>query len=232
MVFINPAHGGYDNGGGSNIFFKEKDLAFKISKYQVERLNELGIEAILVRNDDYFLSTDDRITLVNNQANENDILLSNHLNYGEENGIEIIYSVSTKATLPNLICDKFKEKNHTIRNAYQKFDRTGLDFYDILKYPKCNDKLIIYYGFSDNDQDVKKLLYHWMDLAEIIVKSLADYLKIDYTKPTKSIYIVKKIESVDDVAEKFKTSPEKLKKDNNLSTDILYPNTEIIINTK
>lgn len=230
MIFINPAHGGYDNGGGSNIFFKEKDLVLKISKYQLERFNELGIDAVLIRNDDYFLSTNDRITIINNQAKENDLLISNHLNYGEDTGVEIIYSIKTKAVLPNIISQKIKEKNQCIRNAYQKFDRTGLDFYDILKYSSCKDKLLIYYGFSDNNQDVDNLIYHWMDLAEIIVESCANYLKVPYSGPTKTIYIAKKIESIHDVAEEFKTSPEKIKKDNNLSTDIVYPNTEIIIN--
>ncbi len=232
MIFINPAHGGYDLGGGSNLFFKEKDLTLKISKYQAERLKELGVDACLVRTDDYFISLNDRITFINNKASENDLLISNHLNYGADQGTEIIYSIKTKNDLPNLLSANLKKVGQTVRNVYQKFDRTGLDFYDILKYPLCKNKLIIHYGFSDNDDDLETLIYHWMDLAEAIILGIAEYLKIPYSAPTRIIYVVKTTESVYDVAERYKMSPERIKKDNNLITDILYPGTELMINTK
>ena len=43
MVIIDAGHGGSDPGGGSNQYWKEKDLNLKISLYEYERLKQLGI---------------------------------------------------------------------------------------------------------------------------------------------------------------------------------------------
>ena len=52
FVILDPGHGGSDPGGGSNSFWKEKDLNLKISKYQANRLNNLGIPNVLTRYND------------------------------------------------------------------------------------------------------------------------------------------------------------------------------------
>ena len=49
-VIIDPGHGGYDPGGGSNQYFKEKDINLLISKYQDSRFKELGINSYLTRD--------------------------------------------------------------------------------------------------------------------------------------------------------------------------------------
>ena len=43
MIIIDPGHGGMDFGGGTNIYFKEKDKNLDISLYQYNRFKELGI---------------------------------------------------------------------------------------------------------------------------------------------------------------------------------------------
>lgn len=230
MIFINPSHGGYDLGGASNVFLKEKDVVLKISKYQKKRFDELGIENLLLRDDDYFLSLNDRLTIINNKVCENDLLISNHLNYGADQGMEIIYSYKTDNLLVNFLCNTLKENNILVRNVYQKLDRTGSDFYDILKYPLCKNKILIYYGFCDNDLDLENIIYNWPSIAEEIVKAITEYLGITYQEPKQIIYIAKEIESIDDLVSSYKISKEILKKENQLKTDIIYPNTEIIIN--
>ena len=40
MVIIDAGHGGFDPGGGSNIYFKEKDITRKISNYMKKRFDE------------------------------------------------------------------------------------------------------------------------------------------------------------------------------------------------
>lgn len=230
MIFINAAHGGYDLGGSTNVYFKEKDLTLKISQYQAKRLAELGLEVKLVRDDDYFLSLSDRITIINNLVNQDDVVISNHLNYGADQGAEIIYSLKTKPDLPNILSHSLKNSGQDVRNVYQKFDRFGLDFYDILKYPLCSNKVMIFYGFVDGQKDIDILIYHWMDIAEGIVKGITDYLQIPYQPPKTLIHVVLPNESIYDIASKYQTSPEIIKKDNHLPTDILYPRAELIIN--
>ena len=41
VIYIDPGHGGFDPGGGSNEFFKEKDINLLISKYQNARFKEI-----------------------------------------------------------------------------------------------------------------------------------------------------------------------------------------------
>lgn len=232
MIFINPSHGGYDIGGASNALFKEKDLVLKISKYQKMRFDELGVKNFLIRDDDYFLSINDRLTIINNSISDDDIFISNHLNYGLDQGIEIIYSIKASNSLVNNICEALRKDNFIIRNVYKKLDRTGNDFYDILKYPLCKNKFLIYYGFSDNDFDLDNIIYNWPKLSEAVVKSVVEFLNVPYTSPNKIIYIAKEIESLDDIVSKFKVSKEIIKKENHLQTDVIYPNTELYINVK
>ena len=80
MIIIDTGHGGFDPGGGSNIYFKEKDLTNKISQYQKKRFDELGIPSILVRTNDETLNPSDRINRIFNLGSkETDILISNHI---------------------------------------------------------------------------------------------------------------------------------------------------------
>ena len=52
MVIIDAGHGGWDPGGGSNSYFKEKDMTKKISDYQKRRFDELGIPSLRTILDD------------------------------------------------------------------------------------------------------------------------------------------------------------------------------------
>ena len=56
MIILDAGHGGFDPGGGSNIYFKEKDLTKKITDYQFNRLNQLGLPVQLVRKGDETLN--------------------------------------------------------------------------------------------------------------------------------------------------------------------------------
>ena len=65
MIILDAGHGGFDPGGGSNIYFKEKDLTKKITDYQFKRLKELGLPVSLVRMNDETLNPSDRISKIN-----------------------------------------------------------------------------------------------------------------------------------------------------------------------
>lgn len=87
MIIIDAGHGGFDPGGGSNIYFKEKDLTSKISNYQKRRFDELGIPSILVRTNDETLDPNQRINRIKNLGSKtSDILISNHINNGGSQG--------------------------------------------------------------------------------------------------------------------------------------------------
>lgn len=231
MIIIDPGHGGWDPGGGSNVYFKEKDLTKKISDYQKQRFDQLGINSILVRQNDETLSPTSRINKIAEiGAAPNDILISNHINNGGSGGGEVIYALRTNKELPNLIAGGLKNSGLPIRNVYQKTGRTGKDYYFILRDTVPNNSMIIEYGFADNDDDVYRLLYNWPLLAESVVESITNYLQVPYSKPSQITYIVKPNDSLYNISNQYGVSIDKLKADNNLSSDVIYPLAELKIN--
>lgn len=224
MVIIDAGHGGFDPGGGSNIYFKEKDITSKISKYMKKRFDELGIPSVLVRTGDETLNPSERINkIVSLGAKENDILISNHVNSGGSKGAEVIYSLRGNNTLPNLIGKSLSKTGIPIRNVYTRRGKTGKDYYFILRNTAPNNAMIVEYGFADDDEDTYRILYNWPTLAEAVVKAVSEYLNIEYSNPNEITYIVKPNDSLYKIAEKFNTSVSKIKENNNLTSNTIYP---------
>lgn len=224
MVIIDAGHGGFDPGGGSNIYFKEKDITSKISKYMKNRFDELGIPSVLVRTGDETLNPSERISkIVSLGAKDNDILISNHVNSGGSKGAEVIYSLRGNNTLPNLIGNNLKQTGIPIRNIYTRRGKTGKDYYFILRNTTPNNAMIVEYGFADDDEDTYRILYNWPTLAESVVKAVSEYLNIEYSNPNEITYIVKPNDSLYKIAEKYKTSVSKIKENNNLTSNTIYP---------
>lgn len=230
MIIIDPGHGGYDPGGGSNRYFKEKDKTLQISNYQYNRFKELGINAILVRSFDETLAPNDRIDRIRRLgAKEQDILISNHINNGGSNGGEVIYSIRTSNELPSIIANELAKTNLPIRNVYRRTGKSGKDYYYILRDTTPNNAMIIEYGFADNTEDSNRLIYEWPMLAESVVKAITDYYKLPYTPPNYIIHIVKPNESLYSISLKYGVSIEDIKRKNNLTSNIIYPRQELII---
>lgn len=223
-IIIDPGHGGFDPGGGSNQYFKEKDINLLISNYQNARFKELGIDSQLVRTYDETLTPKNRIDRINTfSPSSSDILISNHINVGGDSGGEVIYSVRGNKDLPNLIANNLTSTGLKIRNVYQRKNRLGKDFYFVQRDTIPNDALIIEYGFADNELDSNRIRFNWPELAEAVVKGIAEYLNIPYSRPNIITYIVKKDDSLYTIAKRFNTTVDKIKKDNNLTSNEIYP---------
>ena len=223
-IIIDPGHGGFDPGGGSNQYFKEKDINLLISNYQNARFKELGIDSQLVRTFDETLTPKNRIDRINTfSPSYSDILISNHINVGGDSGGEVIYSVRGNKDLPNLIANNLTSTGLKIRNVYQRKNRLGKDFYFVQRDTTPNNALIIEYGFADNELDSNRIRFNWPELAEAVVKGIAEYLNIPYSRPNIITYIVKKDDSLYTIAKQFNTTVDKIKKDNNLTSNEIYP---------
>lgn len=230
MIIIDAGHGGWDPGGGSNAYFKEKEMTKKISDYQKQRFDELGIPSKRTRTYDETLTPQDRIARIESLgASTGDILISNHVNNAGSGGGEVIYSLKTKDTLPKAIGEALKQTGLPIRNVYQRVGKTGNDFYFILRNTAPSTSMIIEYGFANNDSDTYRLLYEWPTMAEAVVKSIATYLGLPYTPPKDITYIVKPNDSLYKIAEQFDVPIATIQEYNNLSSDIIYPGATLLI---
>ena len=81
--FLLPSHGGADPGAVSG-GLQEKDFTLDASLYMYERLQQLGIPAVLTRDSDENLSRTERLRRANEAfgGSSNAILISNHINAG------------------------------------------------------------------------------------------------------------------------------------------------------
>ena len=120
-----------------------------------------------------------------------------------------------------------KRKNEEIKeinNARDLTDQLKQEFEHLQ-----NMLEVIEYGFATNLDDTKRLLYEWPILAESVVKAVTNYYKIPYSKPNYIIHIVKPNESLYSISKKYNIPIDEIKKKNNLTSDIIYPKTELII---
>ena len=225
-VIIDAGHGGIDSGAvGNNLL--EKDLNLKAAQYLYNRLKELGIPTKLVRDNDEYLPKEERVRRIKNLYNNspNTILISNHMNAGNGEGAEIVYSLKNNSYLADLILSNIKESGQKIRKTYQRRlpENPNLDYYYILRDTGNTTPLLIEYGFIDNINDSNRLKNNLNDYVEGVVKALTEYLNYPYTPPNevKEYYTVEKNDTLYSISRRFNIPINKLIDINNLKSDIL-----------
>lgn len=229
LVILDPGHGGWDPGGGTNELWKEKDLTFKISQYQHRRFQDLGIPSRLTRTGDETLTPQERVTRINSMLTDNTILISNHINKSGSKGAEVIYSIRNSPMLAQMIADEIRKTGQNIRNVYTRTLATGEDYYFILRDTFANESVLIEYGFADNIDDKQRLYFNWQALAEAVVRAVANYLDIPYTPPYYTIHVVRPGESLYTIARDYNITVDKLIRDNDLVSDELMVGQELFI---
>ena len=218
MVIIDPYRGGLDSGyTNGNII--EKDFNLMISKYIYNRLKELGIDTIITREGDNTLSDIDRSNIINKY---NGIAISNRLNYGNENGVEIEYSLKNSNNIPNRLETAFNDRDIYVNKVYQKRDEndTSKDSDNLLKNTNT-ETIIISYGYINNNDDINNVINNYERYAESVVKAISDYYGVDYNKTFDNEYIVKKGDSLWSISNKYGITVNDLKQYNNLKTNII-----------
>ena len=193
MIIIDPYRGGLDSGYIDNNIV-EKDFNLMISKYITNRLNELGIQSILTRDNDKTLSDEERASIINGYTG---IAISNRLNSGDENGVEIVYSLKNTNNIPNRLENAFNDRDIYVNKVYQKRDEndTSKDYDNLLKNTNT-ETIIISYGYINNNDDINNVINNYERYAESVVKAISDYYGVDYNKTFDNEYIVKKGDSL------------------------------------
>ena len=218
MVIIDPYRGGEDSGYINNNII-EKDFDLMISKYIYNRLKELGIDTVITREGDNTLSDIDRSNIINKY---NGIAISNRLNYGNENGVEIEYSLKNSNNIPNRLENAFNDRDIYVNKVYQKRDETDTskDNDNLLKNTNT-ETIIINYGYINNNDDINNVINNYERYAESVVKAISDYYGVDYNKTLDNEYIVKKGDSLWSISNKYGITVNDLKQYNNLNTNLI-----------
>ena len=226
-VVIDAGHGGADPGAVSGNL-KEKDLNLQAAQYMYKRLEELGIPATIVRNTDETLDRKERINrILNAYGNSSDvILISNHINAGGGEGAEIVYALRNNPTLAQMALDNIGDAGQIERKVYQRRlpENPNKDYYFIIRDTGNLESLLVEYGFIDNANDAYKLQNNLTDYVEGVVKAIADYVQVPYTKDSttqENYYTVRQGDTLYSIANKFGTTVDTIKRLNNLTSNTL-----------
>lgn len=184
-IIIDPGHGGKDFGGGSNSYWLEKDMNFKISLYQYRLFKQLGINVTMTRFKDEYIDLENRAKIV--RDSNSDICISNHINnYTDTSvrGAEIIYSIYSDGKLAKEIMEEIVKEGASKRNVFSKEHPNNFkqDYYYMNRHTGRVQTIIIEYGFASNKLDTKKILKNWRKYSNAVVRGTLNYLNIPYSK--------------------------------------------------
>lgn len=207
ILIIDVGHGGKDAGASYGDYL-EKDFNLEISLYQYYRFMDLGIDALINRTDDVYLSPDDRVEMIN--RSEAKICISNHVNAGGGEGAETIHSIYTDGKLAHKILYALQDAGQKIRRVFTRANSRGSDYYYIIRRTEAQT-IIIEYAFIDHDEDRERLKDNLEHYAEAVIKALCSHLDLKYTPP--------KIEDKD-IKEDWKLNGIKYLHENELLQDI------------
>lgn len=174
IVMIDPGHGGKDPGAIGIGGLREKDVILPISKKVAEILRKNGVNAVLTRNTDYFVSLKGRVVMA--ERRDADLFVSIHANSmglsrPDINGLEVYYYNSGKRladTVRKGITRKVKIRDRGIRRAR---------FYVLRK--TSMPAILVETGYVTGREDAGKLKQTWFrnQMAEGIADGILRYLK-------------------------------------------------------
>ena len=234
-IIIDAGHGGTDSGAVGNGIV-EKDLNLRISNYIANRLKELGLPVTLTRTDDTTLDPKTRVKkILSAYGNDPNVLVvSNHINAGGGDGAEVIYALRNDDTLANMVLEELKNSGQNVRRIYQRKlpSNPKKDYYFIHRETGVTEPIIVEYGFVDSKgDDIEQLKNNYESYAEAVVKGIAKYLNVPYTKGNldTDYYIVKNGDTLYSIALNNDTTVTKLKEINNLESNIINVGQNLIL---
>lgn len=127
-----------------------------------------------------------------------------------------------------MVLDEIGNAGQAKRKYYQRRlpEDPSKDYYFIQRLTGNTEPLLIEYGFIDNPRDLAKLQNNILDYGEGVVKAVANYIGVPYTKPgmqsiDKNTYIVGRGDSLYSIANRYGITVNELKSANNLTSNLL-----------
>ena len=174
VVLVDPGHGGKDPGAIGIGGTREKDVILPISKKVAEILEKNGIQVVMSRKSDYFVSLPGRVKLA--ERVNADVFVSIHANSAgrkrpDVNGLETYY-YNTGRGLASMV-HRSVLRSVNIRNRRVRKAR----FYVLRK--SSMPAILVETGFLTGRQDVKNLRSQWFrnKMAEGIARGIIQYLR-------------------------------------------------------
>ncbi|MDU1538428.1 MAG: N-acetylmuramoyl-L-alanine amidase [Paeniclostridium sordellii] len=173
-VFIDPGHGGNDNGASGVNNLLEKNINLAVSKKVFNLLKVQGLDVLLSRDNDSTLSLDSRTNAANKW--DADCYIAIHCNSfdGNSKGLET-YSYTTKTNdLASYIHDEIlKSKSYTQNRGVKTAN------FHVLRNSNMRSCLVEL-AFIDNELDAKLLKENQNEFAVAIARGICNYLGVKY----------------------------------------------------
>lgn len=173
-VFIDAGHGGYDNGSAYNGYL-EDNINLQIANKVKYLLNQDGINVIMSRKSDKYVSLNRRVNMSNNS--KADLFVSIHQNAHDirsASGIETFYMGESNKKLASVIQKNIIE--HT-SGVDRKIKIGNLQVLRDNKIPA----VLVECGFISNRSEGRKLnnIDYQYKIANGIVEGIEEYLNIE-----------------------------------------------------
>ncbi|MDM9380719.1 N-acetylmuramoyl-L-alanine amidase [Chlorogloeopsis sp. ULAP01] len=174
VVLIDPGHGGKDAGAIGIGGTREKDIILPISKKLAQILQQNGVQVVLTRNSDYFVTLPGRVAMAE-RANA-DVFVSIHANSvglgrPDVNGLETYY-YDTGNRLARIVHNSIL-RSVNIRDRGVRKAR----FYVLRK--SSMPSILVETGYLTGREDITRLRATWYQnqMAEAIARGILQYLK-------------------------------------------------------
>jgi len=174
VVLIDPGHGGKDPGAIGIGGVREKDIILPISKRITEILQQNGVQVVMTRSSDYFVSLPGRVQMAE-KANA-DVFISIHANAlgggrSEVSGLETYYydsGLSLARSVHNSILQSVNVRDRGVRRAR---------FFVLRK--SSMPSILVETGYLTGREDVAKLRTsaYQNQMAEAIARGVLQYLR-------------------------------------------------------
>ena len=214
----------------------ENDYLLLISKYINKRLNDLGIDNFLVKNNSNDLTDEQRVNIIKEKygTGNNIIVISNRFSDSNISSPEIIYALRNNSRLASNMSNNLNNIGLDVSKYYQLRNptNTALDNEYLINNTKNNQTLIIYFGDENNSENINFIKNNYEKIGEAIIKSIADYAGVSYYPLDVNYYIVQKGDSLWSISSKLGVSVSELKNNNNLKSNTLSIGQILLIPSK
>jgi N-acetylmuramoyl-L-alanine amidase len=164
-VVIDPGHGGHDKGGQWGQVY-EKHLALDTATRLEAQLRKRGIDTVMTRRSDYFISLPQRVGIANSYRNA--IFVAVHYNYTwkpDVNGLETYFCTPQSQLLAQCVHAKITRRVPTA-NRGVKFAR-----YYVIRNTVI-PAILVECGFVSNTREREQMKSAWF--REALASGIAD----------------------------------------------------------